>query len=539
MSKLDEYSLAPQLVENIKRLGFTKPTDIQIQTIPALLMKKDMIASAETGSGKTAAYSLPLLNRVINENSQGLILVPTRELAYQVRDTLSDLTKGSPTPIKVCVVIGGTSMGMQKKQLSENPHIIVATPGRLVDHLSNKTAKLGGIQVLILDEADRMLDMGFYPQIKRIINQLPKARQTVLFSATFPDDIKEMTEHIMQRPERVKIGELSKPAATIRQTVQEVTPQNKNDRLLDELNARKGSVLIFARTKSRTDRLCDYLESYGYDVGRIHGNRSMAQRTKAIESFKNGTIRILVATDIAGRGLDIPKVGHVINYDLPQSPEDYVHRIGRTGRAGADGEALSLVTGEEKSKWRAIEKLAHKSQKLVFEKPAAPSGPRERPAFIKKTPRYQDPRKPQNRGGGEAPSYKQRTGQRPQGGGFKKQGPMTEDGGFKRSAPRDQERSFRPSSGPRDDGRRDENRRDESRRDDNRSSFQPRGPRPEGSSDFKRSGPKPASRDFPRSSGGPARLDSRGPAKRPFKKGFSATRKPFAKSSDRDSERYN
>jgi superfamily II DNA/RNA helicase len=269
------------------------------------------------------------------------------------------------------VVIGGMSMFAQKQALARKPHVIIATPGRLVDHLERGSVKLDRLTMLTLDEADRMLDMGFAPQLKRIFGYLPAKRQSMLFSATLPPNILDLARKILKNPVEVQAGQVSKPAERIDQSTLEVDGKKKNDTLLDEINQREGSMLVFVRTQRRTDRVARYLEEYGVAVGRIHGGRSQGQRNRALQDFKTGNTRILVATDIAARGIDIDHVAHVINYDLPQVPEDYVHRIGRTARAGRSGKALSLIAPEEKPLWKEIEKLIRKNQKPNGARPAS------------------------------------------------------------------------------------------------------------------------------------------------------------------------
>jgi superfamily II DNA/RNA helicase len=249
-------------------------------------------------------------------------------------------------------------MRMQNKQLGRRPRIIIATPGRLMDHLQRQNQLLSQTAILVLDEADRMLDMGFAPQLQKIRKFLPRERQTFLFSATYPKNIRQLASEYLRAPVEISVGEVSKPVLKIQQEVLETTVKDKNNRLMDELNKRQGSVLIFARTKNRTDRLTRFLLDYGYKASKIHGDCSQAQRQKSIDSFRSGRIRILVATDIASRGIDIPDIGHVINYDLPQAPEDYVHRIGRTGRNGKEGHALCLLTPEDRNAWKFIARAA-------------------------------------------------------------------------------------------------------------------------------------------------------------------------------------
>lgn len=338
-------------------MKFVTPTPIQQKTIGPAMEGHDVIGMAQTGTGKTAAFGIPMAVRLNTQSHQhGLVIVPTRELAQQVYTFLRDLI-GNHQQMRPALLIGGASMHMQRGELRRGARILIATPGRLNDHLRENPKLLNRSSVVVLDEADRMLDMGFMPQIKQILKAVPRQRQTLMFSATFPADIKTIATQFMHKPMHVSVGEPSRPVTKIEQTIRKVEHTEKNNVLLDELNARKGSVLIFTRTKHRTDRLNRYLEKYGYNTARIHGDRSLAQRRNAIEGFRSGQIRILVATDIVARGIDIPDIAHVINYDLPQVPEDYIHRIGRTARNGKSGQALCFLTPDDREMWRAISKL--------------------------------------------------------------------------------------------------------------------------------------------------------------------------------------
>ncbi|MBX3022904.1 MAG: DEAD/DEAH box helicase [Bdellovibrionales bacterium] len=357
MSNFDSYGFPPSISKELHKLGFVKPTPIQAQAIPVALSGRDMMGMAQTGTGKTAAFALPMLIRLMSHPQQtALVLAPTRELAMQIHAFVKQLS-GKNINLHSALLIGGASMHNQTRELRQRPRILIATPGRLVDHLRSQPKLLQNAGILVLDEADRMLDMGFLPQLKVILRNLPKVRQTMMFSATFPNAIKNLAAQFLNKPAEVAVGEPSRPVQKIEQAIIETTQKGKNDILLDELNARQGPVLIFTRTKHRTDRLSRYLESYGYNVTRIHGNRTQAQRRNAIEGFRSGEFRILVATDIAARGLDIDGIAHVINYDLPQVPEDYIHRIGRTARNGKAGQALCLLTPEDRGMWKAISRL--------------------------------------------------------------------------------------------------------------------------------------------------------------------------------------
>ncbi|MCM2280141.1 MAG: DEAD/DEAH box helicase [Oligoflexia bacterium] len=357
MQTFHDLSLSHSLERSLAAMEFKIPTPIQAQGIPVALARKDLIACAQTGTGKTAAFCIPIIERLLKEPARtALILAPTRELAAQILEVLTKLTAHN-RELRGALLIGGASMQPQLRALRQKPRVVIATPGRLIDHLRQRSVSLAQVELLVLDEADRMLDMGFAPQLDQILRHLPRERQTLLYSATLPDDILRLAAKFLRDPVRVTVGPVSKPVQKIAQSVIETTAPKKNEALLDQINVRQGSMLIFARTKSRTDRLAKYLTSYGLPVGRIHGGRSQGQRNSALAGFRDGTFRILVATDIAARGIDISHIAHVINYDLPQVPEDYVHRIGRTARAGATGEAVSLLTPEDRAQWRAITKL--------------------------------------------------------------------------------------------------------------------------------------------------------------------------------------
>lgn len=359
-SNFDQFQFPPSIGKALNSMGFVKPTPIQEKAIPLALSGRDVIGMAQTGTGKTAAFSLPMAVRLMNQPHQGgLVLAPTRELAMQIHEFIKKLA-GKNVQLQPALLIGGASMNQQVSFLRRKPRIIVATPGRLCDHLRSQPKLLIRSSILVLDEADRMLDMGFLPQIRTILKALPRPRQTMMFSATFAPELKKLSQDFLYKPEVVSVGAPSRPVEKIEQSILQTSHKEKNDVLLDELNARQGSVLIFTRTKHRTDRLSRFLESYGYKVARIHGDRSQAQRRMAIEGFAKGHFRILVATDIASRGLDIENIAHVINYDLPQVPEDYIHRIGRTARNGRGGQALCLLTPDDRQMWRSITRLTEK-----------------------------------------------------------------------------------------------------------------------------------------------------------------------------------
>ncbi len=353
----NDLPLPAALHRALEAMSFSTPTPIQEKAIPVVLAKQDLIGCAQTGSGKTGAFSIPIVARLLEQPTQtALVLAPTRELAMQIGEVLTKLVSAAPQ-LRVALLIGGASMFKQKRALAQRPRIIVATPGRLVDHIQQGTVHLSQTALLVLDEADRMLDMGFAPQLKAILPHLPADRQTLLFSATLPPNIVELAARYLKNPQRVTIESTQAEAPRIQHTVVETNNDAKNEVLLDQLNSRSGRILIFARTKHRTDRLAKFLQKYGHSVARIHGDRTQSQREAALSGFRSGQYRILVATDIAARGIDVPHIGHVINYDLPQSPEDYVHRIGRTARAGASGEAICLLVPDDRIQWRRIARL--------------------------------------------------------------------------------------------------------------------------------------------------------------------------------------
>ena len=389
MQSFQELRLPPALNRAIEALNYTTPTPIQAEALPIALQRHDLIGVAQTGTGKTGAFCIPTLVRLMEDrDATALILAPTREIAQQIDVLCQHFSKFVPE-VRSALLIGGVAMQPQDRALARRPRILVATPGRLLDHLYRKKGLLSFTSILVLDEADRMLDMGFAPQLNQIRSFLPKGpRQTLLFSATWNSEVDALAKGYLRDPVRVTVGEMSRAAASVEQTVLHALVKTKNDLLLDEVNAREGTILIFTRTQTRTDRVARYLDSFGVEVGRIHGGRSQAQRNAALNGFRAGKIRVLVATDIASRGIDVADIGHVINYDLPQSPEDYVHRIGRTGRAGATGHALTILCPEDRGSWLDIVKLLRKSGSAVPETPfnekqarGAHSAPREsRPA---------------------------------------------------------------------------------------------------------------------------------------------------------------
>jgi ATP-dependent RNA helicase RhlE len=343
----------------VKEMGFLRPTPIQEQAIPPAVAGRDVLASATTGSGKSAAFLLPILHRLAPKGrgvTRALVLTPTRELAAQIQSHLEELAVHGP--VTGAAVFGGVGMGPQEHALRSGVDVIVATPGRLLDHMSRPYARFAALEILVLDEADRMLDMGFLPDIRRILRQLPHKRQTMLFSATIPAAIADLARELMRDPVTINLERKAVPAAGIRQAVYPV-PRELKTTLLAELLARDlvADAIVFTRTKHRANRLALFLERKGVATGRIHGNRSQSQRTSALEGFKAGRHRILVATDIVARGIDVEALGHVINFDVPGDPDSYIHRVGRTARADLQGDAFTFVAPDEENDLRAIERV--------------------------------------------------------------------------------------------------------------------------------------------------------------------------------------
>ena len=355
-NSFDDLVTSESLRVAIRALGWNQPTPIQTKAIPPVREGRDIVGIAQTGTGKTGAFLLPSLEK-LEQGAPGLrllVLCPTRELAQQVAHDAREL--GSQAGLWVVEVVGGMPMRPQIRDLRAHPDIVVATPGRLIDHVNRRNVDLSQVQVLVLDEADRMLDMGFRPQLEEILRELPSRRQTLLFSATMPNGVHALALRILKDPEWVSVSPERVAAETVEQVVYPVRPEKKGDLVLELLNEPgMDQVLIFTRTKIGADALGTKLERAGVSVGVMHGDRNMKQRMKALEAFDEGHIRVLVATDVAQRGLDIEGISHVINYDVPQDPEDYVHRIGRTGRAGAKGDAITLMTGADLALVRSIE----------------------------------------------------------------------------------------------------------------------------------------------------------------------------------------
>ena len=407
--------LHPNLLRGVKDLGFIRPTPIQSDAIPPAMQGLDLLATASTGSGKTAAFLLPILHHLIDERrgvTRALVLTPTRELAAQIVEDLNALAVH--TPLTAAAVFGGVGMGPQEHAFRSGVDVIVGTPGRLLDHFRAPYAKLTGLKYLVLDEADRMLDMGFLPDIRRVLRHLPARRQTLFFSATMPPAIAALAREMLRNPATINMNQRATPAVGITQAIYPVPQHLKTSLLIDLLN--RGEIqdaLVFTRTKHRADRVARSLSAAGIKTERIHGNRSQSQRTLALSGFKSGKFRVLVATDIAARGIDVTALGHVVNFDVPAVPDDYIHRVGRTARAEATGTAFSLVSPEEEADVRAIERAIDRRlprvtvpefdyQKASEPRDHAPRRPGHRPHGHR--PSGQGPTHPPAAHGGQGPS---------------------------------------------------------------------------------------------------------------------------------------
>jgi len=354
----EELGLAPEILEAVRDAGYERPTPIQAEAIPLALKGRDLIGLAQTGTGKTAAFTLPILDRLIGgpRRTRALVLTPTRELAMQVDESVRKYANSAD--IDVAAVFGGVPLDPQEKKLRKGVDIVVATPGRLIDHLERQNVVFDDLEILVLDEADRMLDMGFAPQINKIVAQIPTYRQTLLFSATMPPEVEALARKYLRKPIVVQIGRRSAASSLVTHAVYPV-PRERKGALLVELlrDVKSETVLVFTRTKHGADKVVRDLERAGIKATAMHADKTQAQRTKALEQFKSGVINVLVATDIAQRGLDISGITHVINYDVPQQPEDYVHRIGRTGRVAATGDAFTFMSPDEIAMVRSIERV--------------------------------------------------------------------------------------------------------------------------------------------------------------------------------------
>lgn len=396
----DSLGLRAELVTAVSKKGYTTPTSIQSQSIPLILEGRDLMGGAQTGTGKTASFTLPVLQRLMESGDaktkagkvRALVLTPTRELAAQVAESVKDY--GQNLPLSSFVIFGGVNINPQKQKLRKGVDILVATPGRLLDHVSQNTVDLSSVEILILDEADRMLDMGFIRDIRKVLALLPKQKQTLLFSATFSNDIKKLSSGLLNNPALVEVAKENSASELISQVVHPVDKKRKRELLSFLIGSNDWKqVLVFTRTKHGANKLSEQLNKDGITAAAIHGNKSQGARTKALANFKSNDIRVLVATDIAARGLDIDQLPHVINFELPNVPEDYVHRIGRTGRAGSEGEAMSLVCVDELKLLKGIERLINSPiNKVTFE--GYEPDPSIKPEPIQNGRNNQRPKKP-------------------------------------------------------------------------------------------------------------------------------------------------
>ena len=407
-------NLSPKILQAVDDAGYTEPTPIQVAAIPHILAGDDVIGIAQTGTGKTAAFVWPILMKLAasmhngQKRTRALVVAPTRELVVQIEE--NSLAYAKHVPLRMATVYGGVSERPQIAALRSGVDLVVATPGRLIDLMDQRVANLSGIEFLVLDEADRMLDMGFLPPIRRIVKALPQKRQTLMFSASLSREIEKLTHEFQRSPKVIEIGRRANPAETVTQFVYEVRPHLKAGLLLHLLSDPKfDMVLVFTRTKRGADKLARRLESSGIKTGTIHSNRSQNQRLRALKDFKSGAVRVLVATDIAARGIDVDGISHVVNYDFPMQSEDYVHRIGRTGRAHAVGDAISFITPEDQGPLRSLERfigrgiVRKKAEGFDYNQAAPPRDERGRGARVSQ--RKIEPRLPGNspRGSGDAP----------------------------------------------------------------------------------------------------------------------------------------
>lgn len=357
MKNFEGLGLSPVLGKSLARMNYKTPTDIQAQAIPCALEGHDILGSAQTGTGKTAAFAIPLIEKLLmNPHGCALVLTPTRELGKQVMDIMHQLL-GPKSAIKTAFIIGGESMGKQFKQLRATPRLIVGTPGRINDHLERGTMLLNDAHFLVLDEMDRMLDMGFSVQLERILKYMPEKHQTLMFSATLPKNILKLSQKYLNNPKRVAIGATNAVAKNVKQEILRIEQEKKYKELMLQLHDRSGSVLVFVKTKHGADKMAKNLRRDGFTSEALHGDLRQNKRDKVMQNFRTQKFRVLIATDIAARGLDVPHIAHVINYDLPQVAEDFIHRIGRTARAGAQGSVISFISNQDGRKWHAIERL--------------------------------------------------------------------------------------------------------------------------------------------------------------------------------------
>ncbi len=387
----DGLGIAPRILAVLDQLKFTVPTQIQLQAIPIGIEGKDVMGIAQTGTGKTLAFGIPMLQRLAQIKGKALIVVPTRELAIQVEESLRKITPA--LGLKTAVLIGGDPMPKQIQALRALPRVIIGTPGRLLDHMEQRTLKLNDAEIVILDEADRMLDMGFAPQIQNILRQVPTQRQTMLFSATMPAEVLNIANSYMKLPMRIEVARAGTMADNLTQELFIVRKDLKNELLAETLNQYRGAILIFCRTKFGAARLTRALRNTKHRAAEIHSDRSLGQRKEALEGFKSGRYRILIATDIASRGIDVKGIELVINYDLPDDPENYVHRIGRTGRAGHAGHAISFATPDQRSDVASIEKVMNIRLPISITHPKVPLEQFEKPKLVFSSSKYSSRRR--------------------------------------------------------------------------------------------------------------------------------------------------
>ena len=384
MKKFQDFGLSKTLEKSILNMGFVNPTAVQEQSIPFALEGRDILGSAQTGTGKTGAFSIPLIQKLMrDEIATSLVLTPTRELAKQVLSVIEGLLFGQ-NAINVACLIGGEQITKQLKQLKRKPRIIVGTPGRINDHLERRSLRLNNVKFLVLDETDRMLDMGFGVQIDRILKHIPDSRQTLMFSATLPDQIVRLSTKYLTKPERISIGRTNTVAANIDNEIIKIKKEDKYQLLLEQLEKREGTILIFVKTKHGTVKMAKNLSHDHFTSEPLNGNLRQSKRDTVMKKFREKKFRIMVATDIASRGLDVPHIEHVINYDLPQLAEDYIHRLGRTGRANASGSALTFVSTKDLSKWNEIERMLDPSIKRLEHKSKSPSTKGKKKTFQKR-----------------------------------------------------------------------------------------------------------------------------------------------------------
>ena len=381
MENFNNIHLPLEVVTSLTNMKITSPTEIQKETIPIAMEGLDILASSQTGSGKTLAYLLPIISSVVKTKGIGLVLVPTRELANQVREVWVKIA--SNLRINSAVLIGGEPMPKQLMQLKNSPKLIVGTPGRIIDHLLRGSLKFSNVNIVVLDEMDRMLDMGMKEQLEEINKHIPEKRQVLMFSATMPKNIIALSQKYLVNPKRICIGSSTQAASLIKQETLKLSDREKFPELIKQLNEREGSVIIFVKTKRGADALARMLKSEDHKAEAIHGDLNQGRRDRVIASFRRSHHRIMVATDVAARGLDIPHTQHVINYDLPMCPEDYLHRIGRTGRAGVSGNALSFISPEDQVKWRAIDRLINQGESTSREEMLGDRKPRGNKTFAR------------------------------------------------------------------------------------------------------------------------------------------------------------